>query len=49
MRVLFGISIMAFLALLWASIAIAQHVRQARRRPPRESQRDTTTDSRDKP
>jgi hypothetical protein len=31
MRVLFAISILAFAALLWASIAIVQHVRRARR------------------
>jgi hypothetical protein len=32
MRTLFAISIIALLALLWASISIAQHVRRARRR-----------------
>jgi hypothetical protein len=31
MRVLFSISILALIALLWASIAIVRHVRQARR------------------
>jgi hypothetical protein len=31
MRVLFAISILAFAALLWASIAIVRHVRRARR------------------
>jgi hypothetical protein len=32
MRVLVAISILAFLALLWASIAIFQHIRRAQRR-----------------
>lgn len=32
MHTLFAISIIALLALLWASISIAQHVRRARRR-----------------
>jgi len=32
MRILFAISILAFIALLWASIAIVQHVRRQRRR-----------------
>jgi len=45
MRVLFRISILALVALLWASIAIVRHVRQARRRPDRESQQDATKGS----
>jgi hypothetical protein len=32
MRTLFVISILALLALLWASISIARHIRQARKR-----------------
>jgi hypothetical protein len=32
MRILFAISILALLALLWASYSIARHVRAARRR-----------------
>jgi hypothetical protein len=32
MRILFAISTFALLALLWASISIARHVRRARRR-----------------
>ncbi|HZL26564.1 MAG TPA: hypothetical protein VFC39_08545 [Acidobacteriaceae bacterium] len=32
MRTLFAISILALLALLWASISMARHVRRARRR-----------------
>ena len=32
MRILLAISLVAFAALLWASISIAQHVRQARRK-----------------
>jgi hypothetical protein len=32
MRTLFAISVLALLALLWASISMARHVRQARRR-----------------
>jgi hypothetical protein len=32
MRVLFAISIVAFVALLWATVAIVQHIRGARRR-----------------
>jgi len=38
MRVLFCISILALIALLWASIAIARHVSQARQREVRELQ-----------
>ena len=36
MRVLFGISILALIALLWASLAIARHIHQARLRRHRE-------------
>jgi hypothetical protein len=36
MRVLFCISILALVALLWASIAIARHIHQARLRRHRE-------------
>jgi hypothetical protein len=36
MRVLFSISILALIALLWASIAIARHIHQARLRRHRE-------------
>lgn len=32
MRILFVISVVAFVALLWASIAMAQHIRRSRRR-----------------
>lgn len=32
MRTLFAISILALLALLWASISIARHIRRARKR-----------------
>ena len=32
MRTLFAISILALLALLWASISIASHIRRARKR-----------------
>lgn len=32
MRVLFAILVVAFAGLLWATIAIAQHIRRARRR-----------------
>lgn len=32
MRILFAISLVAFVALLWASISAAQHIRRARRR-----------------
>jgi hypothetical protein len=49
MRVLFSISILALVALLWASIAIARHVRQARRRPNRELQQDVSTKLKGKP
>jgi heme exporter protein D len=49
MRVLFCISILALVALLWASIAIARHVRQARRRQDRELQQDATTESKGRP
>ena len=45
MRVLVCISILAFVALLWATIAIVRHVRQSRRRPGRDEQQDTTKDS----
>ncbi len=38
MRVLFCISILALIALLWASIAVARHVSQARQREDRELQ-----------
>ncbi len=48
MRVLFCISILALVALLWASFAMARHVRLARRRPDRELQQDATTDSKGK-
>lgn len=33
MRVLFCISVLALVALLWASFAMVRHVRRARRRP----------------
>jgi hypothetical protein len=46
MRVLFCISILALVALLWATFAIARHVRQARRSH-RRLQQDATT--KDKP
>jgi len=45
MRVLFLISILALVALLWASLAMARHVRQARRK----LQQDATTDTKGKP
>ena len=45
MRVLFGISILALIALLWASIAIARHVYQARQRHQRELQHEAAADS----
>jgi hypothetical protein len=48
MRVLLCISILAFVALLWASIAIARHVRQARRRPERELPKNAATNSKGK-
>jgi hypothetical protein len=32
MRVLFAISLVALIALLWASVSIATHIRRARRR-----------------
>lgn len=48
MRVLVWISILAFVALLWASLAIARHVRQARRRPDRELEQDATKGSKGK-
>jgi hypothetical protein len=48
MRVLFCISILAFAALLWASFAMARHVRQARR-PHRKMQQDATTNTNGKP
>jgi hypothetical protein len=49
MRVLLCISILAFVAMLWASIAIARHVRQTRRRPHDELQKDATTNPKGKP
>ena len=45
MRVLFGISILALIALLWASIAIVRHVYQARQRHQRELQDDAAAES----
>jgi hypothetical protein len=48
MRVLFCISILALVALLWASFAMARHVRQARR-PRRRLQQDATTNTKGKP
>ena len=45
MRVLFCISIVALIALLWASIAIARHVYQARQRRLRELQSEEDTES----
>lgn len=49
MRVLFSISILALIALLWASIAIVRHVYQARRHHQRELQNEATTESKDRP
>ncbi len=48
MRVLFCISILALVALLWASFAMARHVRLARR-PQRKLQQDATADTKGKP
>lgn len=45
MRVLFGISILALIALLWASMAIARHVYQARQRHQRELQNEAVAES----
>jgi hypothetical protein len=48
MRVLFCISILALVALLWASFAMARHVRQARRSN-RKLQQDANTNTKGKP
>jgi hypothetical protein len=48
MRVLFCISILALVALLWASFAMARHVRQARRSH-RRLQQEATTNAKGKP
>jgi hypothetical protein len=48
MRVLFCISILALVALLWASFAMARHVRQARRSH-RRLQQDATANTKGKP
>jgi len=47
MHVLFAISILAGLALLWASISIAQHVRRARER--REAVEDAKVEDANQP
>ena len=49
MRVLFLISILALIALLWASIAIARHVQQARRRRDRDSPTEPATELKGRP
>jgi heme exporter protein D len=49
MRVLFLISILALIALLWASVAIARHVQQARRRHHRESPTEAATELKGRP
>lgn len=48
MRVLFCISIVALIALLWASIAMVRHVQQARRRQGRALKDEATTESKDR-
>jgi hypothetical protein len=45
MRVLFCISILALVALLWASFAIARHIHQARLRRHRELHPKTSAES----
>jgi hypothetical protein len=49
MRVLFSISTLALIALLWASIAIARHVQQARRRHHRELQSEAAAELKGRP
>ncbi len=49
MRVLFFISMLALVALLWASVAIARHVQQARRLHHREPQNEPVTDVKGRP
>jgi heme exporter protein D len=49
MRVLFCISILAMIALLWASIAIARHIQQARQRHHRELQSEAAMKSKGHP
>ncbi len=49
MRVLFFISILALIALLWASVAIARHVQQARRCRDRESPTEPAAELKGRP
>jgi hypothetical protein len=49
MRVLFCISIVALITLLWASVAVARHVYQVRQRHLRELQSEEDTESKGGP
>ena len=46
MRILFAISVVAFVALLWASLSTAQHIRRARRRRRLASSAEPASESR---
>lgn len=49
MRVLFSISILALIALLWATVAMVRHVQQTRRRQQRELQGDGSSQPKGRP